>query len=130
MSIRRQAVERKPPEFARVLGKSPLMAVAKYSCLDSQHLLSEAFGPPELRQREKSSVIYWNFSREDGASGFTLLATIPSRSRRTQIEIRLAANAGVRSFISWTIDRLSAIEGGEELPLFLGAGQFVARPIR
>jgi hypothetical protein len=93
-------------------------------------LLAEAFGPPELRQRKTSSVIYWNFSREDGATGFTLFAKIPSRSRRIEVEIRLSANAGVRSFIAWTIDRLSAIEGGEELPLFLGAGRFVARPIR
>jgi hypothetical protein len=129
MSIRRQAVERKPPEFARVLGKSPLMAVAKYRCLDSPNLLSEAFGPPELRQRKKSSMLYWNFSREDGASGFTLSAKIPSRSKRAQVEIRLAAKAGVRSFMAWTIDRLSAIEGGEETPAFVGAGRFVARPI-
>jgi hypothetical protein len=118
------------PAFARVLGKSPLIAAAKYRCLDSRDLLSEAFGPPELCQREKSSVIYWNFSREDGASGFTLFAKLPSRSKRNQVEIRLSAKVGVRSFIAWTIDRLSAIEGGEELPLFLGAGRFVARPIR
>jgi hypothetical protein len=129
MSIRRQAVERKPPEFARVLGKSPRMTATKYRCLDSRHLLSEVFGPPELRQR-KTSTLYWNFSREDGIGGFTLYAKIPLRSQRAQLEISLTAKAGVRSFIAWTIDKLSAIEGGEELPLFLGAGRFVARPIR
>lgn len=125
-----QVAKPRLPTFARVLGKSPLIAEPKYRCLDSPILLAEAFGPPELRQRKTSSVIYWNFSREDGATGFTLFAKIPSRSRRIEVEIRLSANAGVRSFIAWTIDRLSAIEGGEELPLFLGAGRFVARPIR
>jgi hypothetical protein len=119
-----------PNSFARILGRAPLIAEPKYRCLDSPRLLAEAFGPPELRQRKKSSVIYWNFSREDGVSGFTLFAKIPSRSRRAEVEIRLAAKAGARSFIAWTIDRLSAIEGGEEAPLFIGAGRFVARPIR
>jgi len=116
--------------FFRVLGRAPLMAVAKYRCLDSPSLLAEAFGPPELRQGKTSSVLFWNFSRQDGASGFTLFATIPSHSRRAQVEIRLAAKGGVRSFIAWTIDRLSAIESGEETPLFIGAGRFVARPIQ
>ena len=116
-------------QFARVLGKSPLIA-EQYRCLDSPILLSEAFGPPELRQHKKSSVLYWNFCRQDGASGFTLFAEIPSRSKPAEVEIRLSAKAGVRSFISWTIDRLSATENGETLPLFVGAGRFAARPIR
>jgi hypothetical protein len=68
--------------------------------------------------------LFWNFLRDDGAKHFTLFARIRPKSKPGEVEVSLVANVGVRSFRDWTIDRLSAIEGGEETPLFVGSGTF------
>lgn len=118
-----------PLRFARVLGKRPVLGAAKYEITDNLDLLGETFGPPERRAHKNSAIVYWNFSRDDGTSGFTLFAEVSSGRKPRELEISLAAKAGVRSFYDWTIDKLSAMEGGEETPLFIGAGKFVVCPI-
>ncbi|HKV04522.1 MAG TPA: hypothetical protein VJO53_05365 [Candidatus Acidoferrales bacterium] len=110
--------------FARILGRSPVIRAEKYRCLDHPSLLSETFGPPELLARKRSVLVFWNFTREDGAGGFTLFARLRPKSKPREIEVRLAANSGVKSFVEWAIDRLSAHDGGEEAPLFIGSGAF------
>lgn len=113
-----------PPAFARVLGRPPLIRAEKYRCFDHPSLLSEAFGPPELRIRKRSTLVFWNFTREDGAGGFTLFARVPSKCNPREVEIRLAARDGVRSFRDWTIDKLSLAESREETPLFISSGAY------
>jgi hypothetical protein len=97
--------------------------------MDNLDLLGEAFGPPERRAHKDSAIVYWNFLRDDGISGFTLFVEVSSGRKPRELVISLAAKAGVRSFYDWTIDKLSAMEGGEETPLFIEAGKFVVCPI-
>ena len=110
--------------FSRILGRAPVVRPEKYRCFDHPNLLSETFGPPELLARKRSTVVFWNFERQDGTKGFTLFARVRRKSEPNQIEICVAARSGVRSFFEWTIDRLSGVESGEESPLFVNSGAF------
>ncbi len=110
--------------FARVLGKRPRIRAASYTAIDHPNLLAETFGPPEMTNQKSSTLIFWNFVRNDGAKRFTLFARVRPKSRPSEVEVHLVADAGVRSFREWTSDKLSVVEGGEEVPLFVGAGAF------
>jgi hypothetical protein len=113
-----------PRKFARVLGKRPLMSASRYGVFSGPELLSESFGPPEMKSLKKQALLYWNFVRDDSAQ-FTLFAVVPPNPKRKSgdIEVRLAAQRGVTSFCTWTLDRLGAKGCGDETPLFVGAGR-------
>jgi hypothetical protein len=119
---------KRPHNFARILGKSPLSGVARYSTKDQLGLFVETFGPPEISKRRRT--IFWNFTRIDGGR-FSLVSRLPSIRKpdasigRVEVEVRLVAESGIRSFWEWTSERLSGIESSEENPPFLGAANFV-----
>jgi hypothetical protein len=119
--------------FARILGKSPCRGAARYSTKDQFGLFVESFGPPEIAKR--SRTIFWNFIRTDGGR-FSLVSRLPPVRKpdasigRVEVEVRLVAKAGIRSFWEWTAERLSGIESLEENPPFLGAANFVMQRVR
>jgi hypothetical protein len=128
--------ETKQQEFARVLGKMPRRGTATYTTIDELGLFTETFGPPEIAKRKNHTVLFWNFVRDNGLDGFSLVsrvAGIPKNPKacigRREVEVRLVAKIGMRPFWLWTSDRLGAIESGEETPLFLGGGKFVVAPL-
>jgi len=103
----------------RVLGRPPVIRSVRLTTNDSTNLLTEAFGPPELKSLKRSTLVFWNFERQDGTRGFTLFARVKPKSNPRNIQVRLVATAGVRSFVDWTIDKLSGVESGEETPIFV-----------
>ena len=116
--------------FARIIGKSRCRGEAQYSTSDQLGLFTESFGPPEMTKRGK--IIYWNFTRSDGGK-FSLVSRLPRVPKPTaslgrhEVEVRLVAKAGIRSFWEWTAERLSGVESLEENPPFLGPANFVVR---
>jgi hypothetical protein len=128
MNMRRSKPHSREQQFVRVLGSSPARGAARYSTRDQLGLFTETFGPPEIAKRRR--IIFWNFVRNDGGR-FSLVSTIPDIRKpnpsigRVEIEVRLIAAAGIRSFWEWTAERLSGIESLEENPPFLGAANFV-----
>ena len=127
------------PQFARVLGRSPLTRAPRYRTSDQFGLFAESFGPPELAKRKNGTILFWNFTRNDGREGFTLFSCVPSSWRignmgravnRLEVEVLLAAKKGARTFWSWTAWKLAGVETGEEAPLFLGGSNFAVTWIR
>jgi hypothetical protein len=116
--------------FARVLGKSPLSGVARYTTTDQLGLFVETFGPPEVAKRSRR--IFWNFTRSDGGR-FSLVSRLPALRKpkasfgRSKVDVQLVAEAGIRSFWEWTAERLSGVESLEENPPFLGPANFVVQ---
>jgi hypothetical protein len=114
--------------FARRLGMSPLSGLARYKTIDQLGLFVETFGPPEISKRRRK--IFWNFTRADGGR-FSLVSRLPNIRKpnasigRVEVEVRLVAESGIRSFWEWTAERLSGIESSEDNPPFLGAANFV-----
>jgi hypothetical protein len=128
--------ETKQQEFVRVLGKMPRRGTATHTAIDELGLFTETFGSPEVAKRKNHTVLFWNFVRDNGSDGFSLVsrvAGIPKNPNacigRREVEVRLVAKIGVRAFWLWTTDRLGAIESGEETPLFLCGGKFVVAPL-
>jgi hypothetical protein len=118
--------------FARVLGKRPRLRSAKSSTVDQFGLFVETFGPPERAKRRTGNLLFWNFVRKDATEGFALFARVSRAAKlhpRSEVEIQLAAGAGVVSFQNWTADRLAGVESGEANPLFMGGRAFVMEPI-
>lgn len=132
----RNAKEIPKDRFARVLGHMPVVQVAKYRTTDQLGLFTDTFGPPEIRQRKSGTMLFWNFIRDDGARNFSLVSQVPeirnatANIGRLEVEVRLVAKRGIRSFWFWTADRLAAIESGEELPTVLNGARFAVAPIR
>jgi hypothetical protein len=116
--------------FARILGKSPCQGAARYSTKDQFGLFVESFGPPEIAKQ--SRTIFWNFTRNDGGR-FSLVSRLPAIRKpnasigRVEVEVRLVAKAGIRSFWEWTADRLSGVESSEDNVPFLGGANFVVQ---
>jgi hypothetical protein len=116
--------------FARILGKHPCRGAVRYSTKDQFALFVETFGPPEISSRRR--IVFWNFTRCDGGK-FSLVSRIPAVRKpnasigRVEVEVRLVAKAGIRSFWEWTAERLSGVESAEENPPFLGAANFVVQ---
>ncbi|MGH9712908.1 MAG: hypothetical protein ACRD5M_06370 [Candidatus Acidiferrales bacterium] len=127
--------ETKQQMFARVLGQRPRVGPAKYTTIDQLGLFTETFGPPEITRRKNHSFLFWNFTRDNGSEGFSLISRIPRIRKpngtigRLEVEVRLVARTGFRWFWWWTADRLAAVESGEETPLFLSGGKFCVKPL-
>jgi hypothetical protein len=118
--------------FARVLGKRPRLRATRSSTVDQFGLFVETFGPPERAKRRDGNLLFWNFVRKDAAEGFSLYARVSRQTRlhpRSELEVQLAAGAGVTSFRNWTALRLAGVESGEDNPLFIGGRAFVMDPI-
>jgi hypothetical protein len=119
--------------FARILGKSPMSGAARYKTADQLSLFVETFGPPEIAKHGRT--IFWNFTRSDGGR-FSLISRLPRLRKpnasigRVEVDVRLVAKAGIRSFWEWTAERLSGIESLEDNPPFFGAGNFVIQRLR
>jgi hypothetical protein len=122
-------------QFARVLGKPPRLGAAKYRTVDQLGLFTETFGPPEVEKRKNRTLLFWNFTRADGADRFSLVSRISGALKpkasigRQEVEVQIVAKAGIRSFRWWTANRLAAIESGDESPVFLGGAEFVVAPL-
>jgi hypothetical protein len=119
--------------FARVLGKSSMSGAARCRTADQLSLFVETFGPPEIAKQGRT--IFWNFTRSDGGR-FSLISWLPRFRKpntsigRLEVDVRLVAKAGIRSFWEWTAERLSGVESLEDNPPFLGAGNFVIQSLR
>ena len=111
-------------EFARILGKAPFNGSVKCEHHASADALLGAFGPPELKRSKKSTLVFWNFIRDDNARHFSLVVRVEDNTNPSSIPVRVVAKSGELTFRLWTLDRLGAIENGE-LPMFVGdAGAF------
>jgi hypothetical protein len=114
--------------FVRVLGDPPRSGAVRMMTVESFDLFTETFGPPERRSHKRAMLLVWNFVRLDrnDLGVFSLSSQIPNSTKITgnlEIEVRLTAERGVKSFIGWTIDRLAGVESGEELPSYVGNGK-------
>ena len=94
-------------------------------------VFAEAFGPPEVLTWKGMKLLYWNFSREDGALGFSLLYPLaigqePKREITVQAAVRRTRNT--ETFMPWLLDRLSTAANGQGAPKFLNASRFVVVP--
>lgn len=115
--------------FVRVLGDPPRSDAVRMMTVESLDLFTEAFWPPERRPQKRTRLLVWNFVRLDrnDLGFFSLTSRIPNSTKLTdnlEIEVRLTAERGVKSFIGWTIDRLSGVASGEELPAYVGRGAY------
>jgi hypothetical protein len=116
--------------FARLLGKQPVIDNVKGETSYDRNLFAETFGPPELKHRKNSTLLFWNFQCSDGATGFCLFAEIPSAGLKDEVNMNIATREkGGLSFVNWVMDRLGLVENGEEPPAFLGSGVFVISKI-
>jgi len=118
------------PRFARVLGISP--GIQHACCMkttNSLDFLVEVFGPPECRQTKGSRLLYWTFVRDDGMFGFSLFSRLLKGAKPPEVEVRLTATAGVRSFRDWVLGRMGATANGENDAIFLGGGKFIVSRI-
>jgi len=106
-------------EFARVLGQRPSVREVKCRLLEGTKLFLETFGPGELAKRPKSTIVYWNFVRDDDKKRFTIFLKVRPSTKPDKATVKLVAGRGIRSFQEWVFDRLSAVESGEESPAFL-----------
>jgi len=122
--------ETHPRDFVRVLGRPARACTAKMKMVEQFGLFMEAFGAPERKQLSGSTtMLSWNFIRWDRGHKdlFSLMCRIPSQVRphgRLEVEVHLAAGSGVQSFMTWTLDRMGAVENGEEPPVIIGAADF------
>lgn len=120
--------------FARVLGQRPLIRGAIYARVDQLGLFVDTFGPPEVRLGKTGGTFFWNFSRYDGALGFSLVSRVTSDHKATaslgrlKVEVRLVAKTGLRFFCEWTNYRLDAVKSGEETPVVIGRVHFAVTP--
>lgn len=122
MSTTTQSQKAIPTErFARILGQRPAIR-SRTNCklFEFPELLSQAFGPPEIAVRKRSSVVFWNFSREDRPGVFTVFARVMKRNCTPgEVPIRFAAHQHAGAFQNWAMDRLGAVGNGDEAPQFL-----------
>lgn len=118
--------EANPRQFARVLGKPPRFRDIRMEIHDSFDLFVETFGPPEQIRLTFGRVLFWNFTTPDG-NGVSLLAGLRRGEKllgHQELRVDLAAGRGGKSFVEWTLDRLSSIDNCDEPPLFLSRGSF------
>lgn len=120
----------RPLEFARVLDRS-ICARMKGRVVEHVDVFVEAFGPPEVLTWKGIKLFYWNFGREDGSLGFSLLSPFavgekPKGEIYVDVAVRRAGT--IDSFMPWLLDQLDAAANGEGAPKFLNASRFVVVP--
>jgi hypothetical protein len=114
--------------FARILGRAPrckvLGCVTEY--LD---IFVDAFGPPEILKCKSTKLLFWNFARDDGENGFSLLVPV-NKTTKGEIQVDISSNRrrDFEAFMSWTLDQMSSASNGEESPRFLNGADFVVVP--
>ncbi len=106
-----------PQHFIRQLGKEPILGLPRCSWAYDPELFAGTFGPPEINNQKRSSILFWNFVDRDGKPAFSLSVKSPA-GRKVYLVSRLQTDTAY----FWTGGRLSEADGE---PLFLGAGQFV-----
>lgn len=119
--------ETNPRQFARVLGKPPRFRDIRMEIHDSFDLFVETFGPPEEIRSTSGRVVFWNFMTPNGQE-VSLLAGLRKGEKlpgRGEIRVCLATGRGGKSFVEWTLDRLSSVDNCDEPPPFLSRGSFV-----
>ena len=121
--IERQITRAKNRQFVRVLGRSPVITMAKGTTAYNPQLFEETFGPPEWKERSGSILFFWNFLRADGRRGFSMFAKLPKGRAPKEVQVRLATRGNKLSFCNWTALRLNAVENAIEPPAFLGSGR-------
>jgi len=117
-------------EFARILGRS-LCCRTKGQIVDHVDTFYDAFGPPEILRTRRTKLLYWNFQREDGKLGFSLLVPFPvNKNSKGSIEVDVAAKQprDFLPFMQWALDQVSISSNGEQAPRFLNASRFVVVP--
>lgn len=121
MNTRTEVSKAKPAIFARILGRSPLVGpMTNCKLFEFPELLSQAFGPPEVVVRKCSSVVFWNFLREDRSGVFTIFARVTKKNCAPgEVPIRFAAHQHAGAFQNWAMDRCGAVGNGDEAPQFI-----------
>lgn len=115
-------------KFARILGREPYLRSVAAELVEPE--LFGAFGPGELINRPKSALVFWNFVSEDGKKDFTLFVRIHPKTKPGKVTVNLAAQGDAQSFYVWVLDRLGAVDNGDEAPLFTGSGAFTITSVR
>lgn len=115
-----------PHRFIRQVGTRPLLSQPKCKTHYEPELFAETFGPPEVDRRQRSCILFWNFADpKDGKAAFSMFAEFPAGQKAKDVSVYLSARKSFSTAYLWTADRLAAVESGDELPLLLGAAEFV-----
>jgi hypothetical protein len=101
-------------DFARVLGEKPTVGHVCAELHGEIDAFIGAYGPPE----KIGGMLYWNFSRSDGALGFTAHTHIHPENG---LSLRVCAHRDAAEFFGWISDSLSAVSNCERPPAFIGA---------
>ncbi|HVB87404.1 MAG TPA: hypothetical protein VNK23_12155 [Candidatus Dormibacteraeota bacterium] len=112
-----------PNNYVRMLGEQPVAGPVGAEHHVNARTLVSAFGPPEVKNQKHSTLIFWNFARDKGASVFTLAARIRHSDNRRS-PVRATYKRGSLDFHVWVNDRIGAVENGDAAPLFRGSGAF------
>jgi len=106
---------KQPSSFARVLGVTipdgPVFAVAGFSVT----LVSEVFGPPEIRDGKAC----WNFADANGKITCAITAKRFKGGAR-DVEVSFAEPAATKGeFFDWATTKLNLTQNGDLVPAFL-----------
>jgi len=124
--------ETHPHDFIRVLGNEPCVRTVRMHIVEQLGCFSEAFGPAERLSLKNSNLLFWNFAPAGSNNGaFSLSCRIPNGAKthgRLVVEVHLAGGPSAKRFTTWTLDRVGAVNNGDESPAFLGAERFAITP--
>jgi hypothetical protein len=124
--------------FTRTLGSAPQRGKPKSWTAEQFGWFTEIFGPPEIKTLKHKKTIFWNFVRDDGTKGFSLISDVSWMRKKYlnhslglyEIEVYLVAGRGLQSFREWTAIRFDAVMRGIEKPAFPGFDpRFVIRRV-
>lgn len=116
--------------FARLLGRAPRCKV-RGRVTEHVDAFVEAFGPPETLKWKSMRLLFWNFKRQDGAIGFSLLVLFPIKEKpegEINVDVASVDHRDFDTFMSWVLDRTGSVLNGEDAPRFLNGAHFVAVP--
>lgn len=97
-------------KFTRTLGRKPYLRKIKAQLFGSD--ICSVFGPGERIGSKK--LVYWNFVRKPRSANFTIFARIRPKMKPSKVTFNLAADSGAKSFYLWVVDRLGAVDNGDE----------------
>ena len=117
--------------FARILGRAPRCNV-RGRITDRFDAFVETFGPPEVLKWKYYKLVFWNFKRQDGAIGFSLLVAFSNNERPKRgligVDVSSIDLRDFEAFMSWALDRIGSAMNGEDAPKFLNGADFVIVP--
>jgi len=122
----------KPHSYARILGERPITGPVKAEHRVDAQALARAFGPPEIESKKRSTLFFWNFTRNEGTGVFTLYARVDNENPGNARRVKLAAKKSSLDFHVWVNDRIGAIDNGDAAPLFASTdpGAFAITRVR